>query len=121
MIRLVQGIDKMPHYQLITSMHQLRAQVFNDRLGWAVNVVNGQEIDLRSEIGSGDGFIGVVSPSSNIEKDIYFKVNGDSNGKDRFGVEEILFPSTGHSCTRRLRGSAYMYSPHGRLRATTNA
>ena len=45
MIRLVQGIDKMQHYQLITSMHQLRAQVFNDRLGWAVNVVNGQEID----------------------------------------------------------------------------
>jgi acyl homoserine lactone synthase len=33
------------HWDALASMHQLRRQVFSERLGWGVSVVNGLEID----------------------------------------------------------------------------
>jgi len=33
------------HWDALASMHQLRRQVFSERLGWGVSVINGLEID----------------------------------------------------------------------------
>ena len=45
MIILVQGADKFRYNRLITEMFRLRASVFDERLGWDVNVVDGMEMD----------------------------------------------------------------------------
>jgi len=45
MIVLVQGNEREKYSGLMDQMHQLRARVFKDRLGWAVNVENGRERD----------------------------------------------------------------------------
>ena len=45
MIVLVQGSERERHAGLMDQMHQLRARVFKDRLGWAVNVEDGRERD----------------------------------------------------------------------------
>jgi len=45
MIVLVQGNERERNAGLMDQMHQLRARVFKDRLGWAVKVENGREHD----------------------------------------------------------------------------
>jgi acyl homoserine lactone synthase len=45
MIILIQGHERNKYAELIDQMHALRARVFQDRLGWAVNVVDGRERD----------------------------------------------------------------------------
>ena len=46
MIRLVQGSQKARFPREIDEMHQLRARVFHERLGWEVMVVDKWEIDI---------------------------------------------------------------------------
>ena len=46
MIIVVDSINRNKYPSLLRQMHQLRARVFQGRLGWDVNVVNGQEIDM---------------------------------------------------------------------------
>jgi N-acyl-L-homoserine lactone synthetase len=45
MIRLVQGIDREKFPRDIDAMHRNRAEVFADRMGWEVDVVDGWEQD----------------------------------------------------------------------------
>lgn len=45
MIVLVHGSERAQHCGLMDQMHELRARVFKDRLGWAVSVENGRERD----------------------------------------------------------------------------
>ena len=46
MIRLIQGSHKARFPREIDEMHQIRARVFNERLGWDVTVIDGWEIDI---------------------------------------------------------------------------
>lgn len=45
MIRVVEGVDRGRHPELIDQMFRMRASVFADRLGWDVSVKDGREID----------------------------------------------------------------------------
>jgi len=45
MIRLIQGADAPNHPNEMDAMFRARAQVFRDRLGWDVDVIDGREID----------------------------------------------------------------------------
>lgn len=45
MIIVVDGINADQFTGLLTQMHELRARVFRDRLGWDVDVIDGQERD----------------------------------------------------------------------------
>lgn len=45
MIIVVDSLNKDQHKRILKDMHRLRARVFEGRLGWDVNVVDGQEID----------------------------------------------------------------------------
>lgn len=45
MIHVVDSLNAAEHRELLDQMHQLRARVFADRLGWAVQVANGRERD----------------------------------------------------------------------------
>lgn len=45
MIIIIDSLNKHQNLKLLEKMHQLRARVFQGRLGWDVNVVDGQEID----------------------------------------------------------------------------
>jgi acyl homoserine lactone synthase len=49
MITLINGSDRDQFPELIDQMHQLRARVFQGRLGWAVTVSNGRERDRFDE------------------------------------------------------------------------
>lgn len=46
MIIVVDGLNRDKHTDLLRQMHQLRARVFDGRLGWDVSVENGEERDL---------------------------------------------------------------------------
>jgi acyl homoserine lactone synthase len=50
MIRLVQGRDRRKFPREIDEMFRLRAEVFQERLGWEVSVNDGREIDQFDEI-----------------------------------------------------------------------
>lgn len=45
MIRIIERVDSNRHPQLMDKMFRMRAEVFSDRLGWEVNVIDGREID----------------------------------------------------------------------------
>ena len=45
MILAIEGADRHRHKHLFDQMFRMRATVFADRLGWDVNVVDGQEAD----------------------------------------------------------------------------
>lgn len=45
MIRIVEGCDRAAHSAHIDQMYRMRARVFSERLGWAVEVNDGREID----------------------------------------------------------------------------
>ena len=45
MIIVIDGINRHRYTQLLDEMFALRARVFGERLGWEVDIVNGQEID----------------------------------------------------------------------------
>lgn len=45
MIRLVNGGDRHQHADIVDQMYRIRAAVFNERLGWDVEVKDGREID----------------------------------------------------------------------------
>ena len=45
MIVLINGENKSKHANLIEKMHKLRKEIFNDQLGWKVNVSGDWEID----------------------------------------------------------------------------
>ena len=46
MIIAIDGINAQHFQSLLRQSHQLRARVFQDRLGWDVNVENGMETDV---------------------------------------------------------------------------
>ncbi|MBL1435541.1 MAG: autoinducer synthase [Rhodobacteraceae bacterium] len=46
MIKIIDSINHSKNLDLLEQMHQLRARVFQGRLGWDVNVVDGKEIDM---------------------------------------------------------------------------
>lgn len=46
MIIVVDGLNRNKHSDLLRQMHRLRARVFDARLGWDVQVENGEERDL---------------------------------------------------------------------------
>jgi acyl homoserine lactone synthase len=50
MIILIQGHERKQYADLIDQMHALRARVFQDRLGWAVNVADGRERDRFDDL-----------------------------------------------------------------------
>ena len=45
MIILINGSEREQYTQLVNAMYRLRADVFHERLGWDVRVINGMEID----------------------------------------------------------------------------
>jgi len=50
MIIIVDSLNKHEYPELLDAMFQLRARVFEGRLGWEVNVVNGREIDQFDDL-----------------------------------------------------------------------
>ncbi len=51
MILTVESVDRGNHADLIDHMFRMRAEVFADRLGWEVNVVDGREVDQFDDEG----------------------------------------------------------------------
>lgn len=50
MLSVIDGSERELYPKLIDQMHQLRASVFRDRLGWAVEVVDGRERDRFDDL-----------------------------------------------------------------------
>ena len=50
MITIIDSLNRNEHTALLENMHRLRAQVFQGRLGWDVNVVGGMEIDKFDDL-----------------------------------------------------------------------
>ena len=50
MIVIVDALNAPRHSKLLHEMHRLRARVFRDRLGWDVEVINGQERDRFDDL-----------------------------------------------------------------------
>lgn len=46
MIIVIDGLNKDDHPEILQQMHRLRARTFADRLGWEVEVTNGEERDI---------------------------------------------------------------------------
>ncbi len=64
MIIVIDGSEREQHPDLIDDMHKLRARVFQDRLGWAVNVVDGRERDRFDDLAP--LYVIAVSPAGRV-------------------------------------------------------
>jgi acyl homoserine lactone synthase len=50
MITIVDGLNRSEHEDLVRGMFRLRARTFSERLGWDVEVTNGEERDLFDDL-----------------------------------------------------------------------